>query len=130
MPNNWHLLYLDYAKNDTNNFFLTVKRWIYHLQKTIGLLKWSHTTINHLHAKPYSKNLRKAGYHDYTSAYAITQYAAKVLLKVQTPVSFPSDNALAHAVTNLYINGFITVPKFFEQLSQQKNNMVKSYVDA
>ena len=56
--------------------------------------------IKHLYAEPFSTHLKKAGYHEYTSAYAITLSAAQTLLKLQTPISFIADNLLGWDVAD------------------------------
>jgi len=128
LPPDWELLYFDYHKNIDSSFATKLKQQVYHVQKLIGGLKWSHETINNLYAKDHSTHLKKAGYHMYTSAYAITESAAKELLKMQTPIAYIADDLLAHAVTNNVIKGFISVPKLFTQESQSDKSSV-SYVE-
>lgn len=118
LPTDWELLYFDYLKNTNTNFRTAIKQMIYHIQHAIGALKWNHTTINNLYAKPFSTHLKKAGYHMYTSAYAITAPAAQKLMALQTPIAHIADHLLAHAITNSVIKGYIAVPKLFEQESQ------------
>lgn len=130
LPNDWDILYFDYNKNENSNLRTWLKKTVYHIQKKLGLLKWSQKTINNLFAKSFSNNLKISGYHDYTSAYAITQNAAKKLIKLQTPISFPSDNVLSYAITNKFLNGFISIPKVFEQQSQSSKETVGSYVES
>lgn len=126
---NWDILYFDYNKNESKKWFHPIKQILYHIQFKIGLLKWNHTVINNLFAKKYSTNLKFAGYHDYTSAYAINKVAAKKLLEIHSPISFPSDHALAHCITNNYLKGFIVVPKVFIQKSQNNAKTYGSYVE-
>lgn len=126
---NWDILYFDYNKNESKKWFHPIKQILYHIQFKIGLLKWNHTVINNLFAKKYSTNLKFAGYHDYTSAYAINKVAAKILLEIHSPISFPSDHALAHCITNNYLKGFIVVPKVFIQKSQNNAKTYGSYVE-
>lgn len=129
LPLDWDLLYLDYNKHTKNNLYTSLKKLVYHIQKYIGLLKWTHKTISNLFARPYSVHLKKAGYHDFTSAYAITRKAAEKLFELQSPVCFPSDHLLAYAVTNEIINGYISTTKIFAQQSQQKQSGLISYVE-
>jgi glycosyl transferase, family 25 len=125
----WDLVYFDYNKNDTKKWFHSFKQILYHIQSKFGLLKWNHTMINHLFAQPFSNNLKIAGYHDYTSAYAINNQAAQKLLQIHSPINFPADHALAFAITNKQISAFITVPKVFIQKSQDVTNTFISYVE-
>jgi glycosyl transferase family 25 len=129
LPHNWELLYLDYSKNELSPTFGFIKQWVYYAQRKLGFLKWSKTTIKYLFAKPFSKNLKSAGYHDFTSAYAITKSCAEKLIKIHTPITLQSDTALAHAATNQTVVGFIAVPKVFKQLSQDKENQYASFVE-
>lgn len=125
----WDLVYFDYNKNDTKKWFHNLKKLIYHLQNKLGLLKWNHKMIDNLFAKPYSLNLKIAGYHDYTSAYAINYFAAKKIHNIHSPISFPADHALAYTITNEIIKAYITVPKLFLQKSQDSNTAFVSYVE-
>lgn len=129
LPQNWDLIYFDYLKNEQSSFVGFLKQLVYHLQRKIGLLKWSHTTINNLFAKPYSKNLKIAGYHDFASAYAINNKTAQLLVKLQTPICYPADHVLPFIVTNKMVNAFITVPKIFNQFSQNNKENYGSYVE-
>jgi glycosyl transferase, family 25 len=126
LPSNWELLYLDYNKNENTN---TLKQYWYHLQKFFGGLTWSHTTIQNLYPKKISEHLASAGFHDFTSAYAITTTAAQKLLELQTPIAYLADNLLATACTTQRVNGFIARPKLFSQLSQRSDKLTKSFVD-
>ena len=118
LPADWGMVYFDYHKNLHRNFATWIKLWIYHIKKFFGRLKWSHKTIDNLYTKKHSEHLRCAGYHDYTSAYAITAAAAKSLIDLQTPLAFVADNLLAHACSNKLVKGFVTVPKVFVKASQ------------
>jgi glycosyl transferase family 25 len=129
LPKNWDILYFDYLKNEHKSIFSYLKQVVYHLQKSLGLLKWSHSTINRLFASSYSTNLKKAGYHDFASAYAITLNAAKILLNLQTPIVFPADHVLPFAITNKMLNGYISIPKVFLQQSQSNKDTIGSYVE-
>ncbi len=129
LPVDWDVLYFDYNKNTTNTILNIVKRKIYHLQKLIGHLKWSHQTIDNLNAKKYSLHLKKSGYHDYASAYGITNNAARKLVSLNTPICFPADHVLPYAITNNLLKGFITIPKVFIQQSQLNKGVVGSYVE-
>jgi glycosyl transferase family 25 len=126
---NWDILYFDYLKNDKRKFAHYIKQIFYHIQRHIKLLKWSHKTINNLFARSYTKHLKKAGYHDFASAYAINNKTAALLFKLQTPISYPADHVLPYAITNELITGFITVPKIFEQTSQYNKATIGSYVE-
>lgn len=115
LPSNWDLIYFDYAKYTSPN---VIKQYWYHLQHSLHLLKWNHTIISNLYPKPVSTHIQTAGFHDYTSAYALTRKGAEVLLNRQTPLSYIADNLLATAATSEQLNGYISLPKLFRQRSQ------------
>jgi glycosyl transferase, family 25 len=130
LPQGWELVYFDYHKNLQRNFGGVVKQQLYHLQKYLGKIKWSHKTITNLFARRYSENLSYAGFHDFTSAYAITLPAARKLIDHQTPIAFVADNLLAHACTNEVVVAFISHPKVFVQESQMQQPGARvSYVE-
>jgi glycosyl transferase, family 25 len=129
LPPNWELLYLDHAKNTGAGIGGTIKRSFYHVLKMAGALKWSHKTIANLYAKKYSPHLKRAGFHDYTDAYAITTSAAKKLVDLQTPIAYVADNLLAHACTSRIVNAFICIPNVFSQESQTNKNAVSFVTD-
>lgn len=113
LPDNWELWYLDYHNNlrrDLGSFF--VQTFMY-LRLIFGNRKLTQKTIDNFYARKFSDNLFQCGYHDLTTAYALTNSAAKKLIELQTPVTFCSDNLLAYASTNLLVNGYVSVPKVF-----------------
>ena len=128
LPNDWELLYFDYHKRTENNNAAKYRKLIYRIQHFLGRNNWTPHMISHLYAEPFSTHLKKAGYHEFTSAYAITLNAAQKLLKLQTPISFIADNLLGYAITNQHINGYLTIPRLFEQESQQEGGNTFSYV--
>lgn len=121
LPANWKLLYLDYNKNEQKPALGFVKQWIYHAQKLIGGVKFTHKAINNLFAKKYAENILIAGYHDFTDAYAVTYEGANILFNLQTPVQWFPDHLLAYASTNKFINAYCVWPKAFRQTSQSSN---------
>lgn len=115
LPDNWDMLYLGYDKNGKPSHQGAMKQYFYHALHAMGLLKWNHTMVKHLYAKPYSSRLRKAGYHDLLHAYAVSHHAAQILVALQTPVAFNADPAVAWAVSNGLLKAFITEPQIFMQ---------------
>lgn len=110
VPSNCELLMWGWAKNEKENFAASLKKSGYHIQHALGLLKWDPTIINNLYAKAFSVHLKKAGFHDYAHAYAITNTAAEKLIQMQTPIQYIADNLLAHAITRNIVNGYIVYP--------------------
>jgi glycosyl transferase, family 25 len=128
LPASWELLYFDYHKRTENNFSSRYRKFISLFQHYTGRNNWTPHMIKHLYATPFSPHLKKAGYHEYTSAYAITLSAAEKLLNLQTPISFIADNLLGYAITNQLVEGYLSVPRLFEQESQQVGGNTYSYV--
>ncbi|RYF78935.1 MAG: glycosyltransferase family 25 protein [Chitinophagaceae bacterium] len=118
LPADWELFYLGFAEKEKTPPFAFLKRSVYHAQRFIGKLNYSHKTISNLYPRKLSANVYKAGYHDCTHAYAVTQSGAEKLLRLQTPISFFPDNLLAHAATNELVNAYIILPKIIYQQYQ------------
>lgn len=129
LPLDWELLYLGYNKNTRRHAANLLKQGFYHILSSLGLLKWNSTMIKNLHARPFSQHLNRAGYHDFTHAYAISQSGARKMMTVQTPIAFNADTALSWAVTNELLNAFITVPQVFLQEVQISPQTYQSLID-
>lgn len=110
IPADCDLLMWGWDKNGESDVSTALKKIGYNLQHAFGFLKWDHTIIKNLFARPYSTHLKKAGFHDYTYAYAISKTAAEKLIEMQTPVQYIADNLLAHAITRKIVNGYIVYP--------------------
>ena len=128
IPGNCELLMWGWNKNGEDNVNSFLKRAAYHIQHSIGLLKWDHTIISHLFAKPFSTHLKKAGFHDYTYAYAITKTAAEKLLQMQSPIQYVADNLLAHAITKNVLKGYIVYPAAFLHDALPDGTIRDSYI--
>jgi glycosyl transferase, family 25 len=113
IPADCELLMWGWAKSGVRTPGARFKQFIYHIQRSIGQLKWTHSIIRNLYARPFSKHLKRAGFHDYTYAYAVTSNGAEKLLRMQTPIQYIADNLLAHAATKGMVNGYITWPQVF-----------------
>jgi glycosyl transferase, family 25 len=128
IPGDCELLMWGWSKNGKSSFGKSLKQAGYHIQHALGLLKWNHTIIKNLYAKPFSANLKKAGFHDFTYAYGITKQAAKKLIAMQTPIQYIADNLLAHAATEEKISGYITWPVVFLHDSLPDGTAIDSYI--
>lgn len=128
IPEDCELLMWGWGKNGESNFGSSVKKIIYHIQYSLGLLKWNHTIIKNLFANPFSPHLKKAGFHDYTYAYAVTKSGAEKLLKMQTPIQYIADNLLAYAGTQKIVNGYIVYPAAFLHDSLPDGTPGDSYI--
>jgi glycosyl transferase family 25 len=129
LPEDWELWYLDYHKNlrrDLGTFFVQL---FMHFRRWIKKLKWNHTMIRNMYARKYKPNLFIAGSHQFSTAYAITNEAAKKLIELQSPIVFCSEALLSYACANTIVTGYVSVPKVFLRQSylQDKKNK-ESYV--
>lgn len=130
LPESWELLYLDYHKNLRRNFGTWMIQQAYHIKRFFGKLKWSRETINNFYARKFKEHLFMAGFHDFSSAYAITYTAAKKLIDLQTPLAFVADDLLSYACSNLLVKGFVSCPKVFLQESKLQDKKTRAdYVE-
>jgi glycosyl transferase family 25 len=128
IPVDCELLMWGWDKNGVNNFGTRFKKIIYHIQHSMGRLKWNHQIIGNLYATPFSQHLKKAGFHDYTYAYAINKSGAEKLINMQTPIQYIADNLLAHAATKKVVNGYIVWPPVFQHDSLPDGTHRDSYI--
>lgn len=110
IPEDCEILMWGWDKNGESGLSSSFKKLGYNIQHVMGLLKWDHTIIKNLFARPFSPHLKKAGFHDYTYSYAVMKTAAEKLIQMQTPVQYIADNLLAHAITKNIVNGYIVYP--------------------
>jgi len=110
IPGDCELLMWGWTKNGDLRFGSSLKKIAYHIQHSLGILKWDHQVIRNMYASPYSNHLKKAGFHDFAHAYAITRNGSEKLLKMQTPIQYVADNLLAYAITENIVNGYIVYP--------------------
>ena len=115
LPPDWELVYLGYLKHEHVTAGLRAKQFFYKILSALGLMNWSFKMVSNLLPKPWSKHLKKAGFHDCTHAYAITLQAAKKLLVAQTPVVYRADDLLSATIMKGELKAFVTEPKFFDQ---------------
>ena len=129
LPADWELLYLGYERHEEFKPRFYFKRCMYHLQRLLGLTRFSHKTIRNLYPRKVSEHIYTSGYHDHTHAYAITRQGAEKLNRLQEPIKFFSDNLLAYAATNEIVKAYILKPKLIYQLSQGEVKMASTYID-
>lgn len=128
IPDDCELLMWGWDKNGVNNAEAILKKTFYHLQHGIGKLKWDHRMIRNLYAKSFSKHLKKAGFHDYTYAYAINRNGAEKLIEMQSPIQYIADNLLAHAATRGIVSSYIAWPQVFLHDSLPDGNQRDSFI--
>jgi glycosyl transferase family 25 len=128
LPADWEFLYWGYDKNDQRGLQGFLKQKYYYLGSLLGLIKWSPRMIKNLYARPFSPHLKKAGRHDLLHAYSLTLSAAEKLIKLQTPVIFNADPAIAHAITNDLIKAYISKKIIFYQEVQLTPDSYHSFI--
>jgi glycosyl transferase, family 25 len=124
LPDNWELVYLGYLKHEKITVALKTKQFFYKIISALGLMAWNYKMVNNLLPKPYSKHLKRAGFHDCTHAYAITLDGAKKLLAAQTPVVYRADDLLSATIMKGKLNAFVTEPKLFDQEIFHNTNII------
>lgn len=116
LPQDWELLYLGFLQNEDIQAKHWWKKQFYKLLASMGQYDWlTRAEVENLYPKPYSENLRKAGLHDCTHAYALTLKAAEKLLHAQTPIYTCADELLTHEILRGNLNAYTCVPTFFDQ---------------
>jgi glycosyl transferase, family 25 len=116
LPNNWELCYLGYLQNETFTMKQRFKKKFYQLMAAMRLFQWiKPSQVKRLFSMPYSDNLRQAGLHDCTHAYALTQSAARKLVKAHTPIYSCADEILTHEIIKGNLCAFVCTPTFFDQ---------------
>lgn len=115
LPADWELVYLGYLKHEQVTVGLRIKQFFYKIISRLGLMAWTPVMIKNLLPRPYSKHLKRAGFHDCTHAYAISNAGAKKLLANQTPVVYRADDLLSTTIMKGELKAFVTEPKFIDQ---------------
>jgi glycosyl transferase, family 25 len=115
LPASWELCYLGYLGNEKLTGRARLKRAAYLALSPLGLVRWRPGEALRLLPRPYSPNLRRAGRHLCTHAYAVTPEGARKLLDAQTPLAFRADQLLAYLVLRGRLDAYVTHPVFFDQ---------------
>jgi glycosyl transferase family 25 len=115
LPASWELCYLGYLGNEAVTARARLKRAAYVALAPLGLSRWRPGEAIRLLPRPFSANLRRAGRHLCTHAYAVTREGARKLLAAQTPVAFRADQLLAYLVLRGRLDAYVTHPMLFDQ---------------
>ncbi|HNA01198.1 MAG TPA: glycosyltransferase family 25 protein [Ferruginibacter sp.] len=115
LPADWELVYFGYLKHEQVTTGLRIKQFFYKLISALGGMKWTYTMVRNMLPRPFSKHLKRAGFHDCTHAYAVSLEGAARLAKAQTPVVYRADDLLSHTILKGELKAFVTEPKFFDQ---------------
>jgi glycosyl transferase family 25 len=117
LPDGWDLAYLGWSRHERPTARDRAKRLAYLALSPLGLAPWRPGEALRLHPRPFSENLRRAGYHDGTYAYAISLSGARKLLEAQTPLTHAADHAFVYLVLSGALRAFVAVPKLFDEVS-------------
>jgi glycosyl transferase family 25 len=117
LPEGWELCYLGYLGDRSVTLRARLKRALYVAAAPLGLVRWKVREALRLLPRPFSANLRRAGRHMCTHAYAVSLEGARKLLAAQTPVGFHADQLLAFSILREGLAAFVTDPMFFDQES-------------
>jgi glycosyl transferase family 25 len=117
LPDDWELLYLGYEKNENTGIKGKIKQFIYSIFPPYTKLNIERKMFSRYYPVKVSAHIARAGFHDCTHAYSVTLEGAKKILQHQQPVAFNPDNLLSVLVCSNQINGYISRPKLFNQLS-------------
>jgi len=115
LPASWELLYLGYEGGEVVKARHRLKQAGYLALSALGFLHWRPREVLGLYAAPFSPNLRRAGKHHCTHAYAVSAAGARKLLEAQTPVAYSSDQLLLKLCIGGRIEAYLTEPKLFGQ---------------
>lgn len=115
LPPAWELCYLGYLGNAEITAKARLKQAAYVALAPLRLSRWRTGEALRLLPRPFSRNLRRAGRHLCTHAYAVTLEGARKLLDAQTPVAFHADQLLASLVLGGRLDAYVTHPIFFDQ---------------
>jgi glycosyl transferase family 25 len=115
LPPGWELLYLGYEHGERASAWDRAKQAAYLPLAALRLIHFTPREVLGLHAAPYSKNLRRAGKHHCTHAYAVSASGAGKLLAAQTPVAFSSDQLLVKLCITGRLEAYVAEPKLFGQ---------------
>lgn len=115
LPEGWELCYLGYLENERVTAAARLKRGLYRALAPLRLVRWRPEEVRRLLPRPFSANLRRAGRHLCTHAYAVSLEGARKLLAAQTPVGFNADQLLAFLILRGGLEAFVAFPRFFDQ---------------
>jgi glycosyl transferase family 25 len=115
LPPGWELCYLGYTRHEVVTPSLRAKQGCYLVLSALHLMKWRPSDVLRLYPKPFSANLRRAGFHHCAHAYVLTLPLAKRLVAANRPIVHNADELLAHLVVRGEISAYVSEPKFFDQ---------------
>ncbi|WP_243337774.1 glycosyltransferase family 25 protein [Anaeromyxobacter soli] len=115
LPPTFELVYLGYKGREAVTARRRLDQAAYVALGALGLIRWSAREAMNLLPRPYSDNLRRAGRHDHTHAYALSRSAARKLLASQQPVVLNVDTGIGRLVLRGELEAYVSEPKLFRQ---------------
>jgi glycosyl transferase family 25 len=115
LPPTWELVYLGYDRNEEVTVRRRLNQAAYVALGALGLIRWSAREAANLLPREYSANLKVAGFHDHTHAYAVSASGARKLLAFQQPVVLNADSAMTRLVLRGQLEAYVAEPKLFHQ---------------
>lgn len=115
LPPTFEVAYLGWAKHERITLKRRLDQAAYVALGAAGLIRWSAREARNLLPRPYSANLRRAGSHDLSHAYAFTSSAARKLLASQRPVVLNADSGISRLIMRGELEAYVSVPKLFQQ---------------
>jgi glycosyl transferase family 25 len=115
LPPTFELAYLGYKLHEKITLRKRVDQAAYVVLGALRLIRWTPREALHLLPRAYSPNLRRAGRHDHTHAYALTPSAARKLLASQQPVILNVDSGITRLVLRGELEAYVAEPKLFRQ---------------
>lgn len=115
LPPTFELAYLGYNLNEEVTLRKRLDQAAYVALGAARLVRWTPREALNLLPRPYSANLRRAGRHDYTHAYALTPSGARKLAASQRPVTLNVDSGITRLILRGELEAYVAHPKLFQQ---------------
>lgn len=115
LPPTFELAYLGYDLHEEVTLRDRLDQAAYVVLGAARLIRWTPREALNLLPRPYSPNLRRAGRHDFTHAYAVTEAGARKLVAGQTPVILNVDTGITRLVLRGELEAYVAEPKLFRQ---------------
>jgi glycosyl transferase family 25 len=128
MPPDADLIYWGWKGGGYRPWYGRAKQMLYHLQHSLGLLKYDHVMIENLYSRPFNRSFDRAGKHFCAHAYSVNRRAAETLLEMNTPIVLNADNVMLYAVLQDRINAYLCRTPLFDQRSLDPNDPTPSLI--
>lgn len=115
LPPTFEYAYLGYNLNEQVTLRRRLDQAAYVALGAMRLIRWTRREAMNLLPRPYSANLRRAGRHDFTHAYAVTPSGARKLLAAQRPVVLNVDSGITRVILRGELEAYVADPKLFRQ---------------